>query len=302
MAVTRPEYDVPDLNGFVATNVGDNRNRGTGPLMGHGTSDAGITPPAQYYSPGDAYQHTGIAGYGRTQQQLLQDSMDRNMDFINQRAAYDQQIKGMTGGIDLSQGIWAGMDDYALTGAVGGLANSALGRQLQEALVRKYGSTDAMNNMINKYWAGFIDDPNNHGGFNRDYWQKIGSMNAQGMDTSRFLAAGANQHPGYNWSDYGVDDATRRAWNNTAASLKAQGFSGGVVPPGTYGHEFANGSMTNAGNMGSQGGSNNNTTTPPPPPTSPVDTGFHPTGPGYTNRAIGQHPLQGPLAYTNFGQ
>lgn len=193
-----------------------------------------VTKPT--YDPYQAYQATGIAGYGKTFQELQQASMDRNMDFINLRAANDAKIKAAQNGLDLNSGIWKGMDDYALTGALGGLANSELGRQLQEALVRKYGSTDALNNMINQYWAGGgagINKP----GFNYDFWQKLGTLNALGKDTSQYLGAGQSQNIGTTWADFGMSDAERQALGNTPASLAAQGLSGVIGglsknPPG----------------------------------------------------------------------
>lgn len=259
-------------------------------------------PLGTFSSPEEAYQRTGIAGYGKSFADLIaaRDADPRNQEQMRLREENDARIKGLTGGLDLSQGIWQGMDDYSLTGALGGLANSALGRQLGEALIRRWGSQNEVARRVNQYWAGFIDPEASHN-FNYDYWQTLGTLSEMGHDITPYLAAGAKQHSG-TWADFGMSDAERQAMANTPASLAAQGLSG------ITGGLAKNNGGAWTGNGGGNGPLNSPPTTNPaignvdltPSGTMQNPSGnYNPTGTAVNQQGPKPTNQQGPLGVIN---
>lgn len=232
------------------------------------------TGPGMYSSPEEAYQKTGIAGYGKTFQQLLAER-DANQGKASQMtAAYggnDAQGQYTAGTATGYQPTWQDMAAFESSWDAG---NQGVFDPRYQGLIKKVGTWDALRPFVNLYsynptaFAGFKEaNPN---------WNYSYGGSLQDLYGATLLPQGyVGGSPGQAWLDW----------------VKG----GKIVPTGWNGSgSFAAPTNNPPPNPTPVNPPQNNGGPPSPTPIPPVNTGFQPTGPGYTfqNRNIGMKPLQ----------
>lgn len=292
--VFSPTYGVIDENDprYLAELAGAKQKGMT--LYPTGASSPTTPPPpsgpaaaaTQYSSPEEAYQKTGIAGYGKTFEQLLAERY-KNDEGARLNSGYggvNDQGQYLMGTPTGYQPTWQEMAQMASSWDAD--RKGFMDPWTQE-LIKKVGTWGELTRWVNKYH------------YNPSSFEGYAAANPNG------LAYGMSSREAdiakLSWDETHKSQAQWDAEGGYQASINAALARHGLGP-----HPFAP-ATGNPATPPATPPVNNPAPTPQNPPqtgplSSPINTGFQPTGPGYTyqnqNRNIGQNPLQ-PPAMTN---